>query len=273
MKISKFFKFASLIGLGTVVSLPILMLTSCSSEPSIKQFEYNVTVGGTSVKDLKSEYIKGRIANVSSIAAMLMSLNLSTSNQSLLVSTPEVFAYLMGNSWICGGSTYVDESYRISFGMTEIKVNGSGFDSDPSTNQSSIPNLVISNIEINYGFYNPDNGTQIYTDINQIKNMLNNNPNINKEMVSKITSASYTATFSIEYSEELEMINNAKDFSLKSGTNPSLTVGSSTISGTDNVANYISDLNKLVLSNNPNEIDQSEVQKKYSGSITDISET
>ena len=269
MKITKFLKVASLIGLGTVASIPVLMLTSCSSEPSIKTYEYNITVGGKSINDLESEYIKSKIANISSIAVMLMNLNLSTSDNSLLTNTPEIFTYLMTNSWICGGSTYIDEENRISFGMTEIKVTATGHDTKPTSGATST--LSISKIAIEYGFYNSTNGTQKYTDINQIKNMLNNNPNINKSMIEKITKATYTAEFLIKYSESLEVIKDASDFSMKDGSEPTLEVGSNTIKGTSNISSYISTLNQTSLTSDPNKINQVEVKEKYKGSITSIS--
>lgn len=270
MKLRKTIKFISLLGLGTIISLPILTLTSCSSEASIKKFQYKINVSGKSIEDLKSKYIKDKIAYISSVPVLLMNLNLCTSNKSLLVSTPEIFAYLMGNSWISGGSTYVDESNRINFGVTKITVTSTGFDTEPTA--SATTTLDISKINITYGFYNPSNGTQLYTDINQIKSMLSKNSNINNDMLSKINVTEFNAEFNVTYNEELEVIKDAKDFSQKKNTDPKLTIGNSgDIKGSSEVSKYISNLSKTASTNNPNNIDQNEIKNKYNGSIVSIS--
>lgn len=262
MKLSKFLKFASIIGLGAIASTPLFMLTSCSNEPSIKQYKYDITFGSTKISDIKSSYIKSQVLQMVSVALSIMDLNLCTSNQSLLTQTPEDFAYFMGNSWTSGGSTYVDESQRINFGITNVTISGSGAELDPESNKTGT--ISISNVTIEYGFFNPNNGTQKYTDISVIQQKLNNNPNYNKKI--SVSSATYTATFNLIYNEQVEVLENASDYSMKG--DPTLTAGSNNLTGQSSISSFISNLNKLAATSNPASLNQSEIKVKYSNILT-----
>ncbi len=268
-KINKFLKLSKYLLVGTFALTPLFFLTSCSSEPSFKTYQYSIKVGSTNIEDVKSGTLNTKVAQLVQIANNALYLNYSYEWKNLLLQSPNnEFEYLYSGSWTGGSGPFAGS--KTGFGIKSIEIESTtpvdvlNHKSGAGTSNT----FQATTIKMKYGFYDGESGNNL-SDLTDIQNRLKSETNFNTNFLPSKTE--YIVEFGVAMNINLKRDKDDSDTDWQVEDNSTLTVGSNTITGNSKIDEYVTNMSSI-----PNKTAKDESVKKedieyYKGSIKSIS--
>ena len=178
-RVNKFLKLSKYLLVGSIALTPVFFLTSCSSEPSFKTYQYPIKVGDTNIENIKSGTITTKVAQIVQIANNALYLNYSYEWKNLLLQSPnEEFEYLYFGSWTGGSGPFAGS--KTGFGIKSIEIGTSSLADilNHTVNANTSGTFDVSSVIIKYGFYDGESGHSL-SDLTDIQNRLKSETNFN----------------------------------------------------------------------------------------------
>lgn len=172
---------AKVLGLGVVLSTPLIFMTSCSATTVGTPLQAKIMVNNANINDVAdftSAPVKAAVSLAAQIAVPAITLNNSPGLPNAVMNssdaTANAFYYFMTSSYISGSGPFIDTDKAIGLALESINVNAN-IDSVKKAPEASAAdstgNFSITNVQMKYVFYNRYTKATI-TDLNTIKSDL-----------------------------------------------------------------------------------------------------
>ena len=265
-RVNKFLKLSKYLLVGSIALTPVFFLTSCSSEPSFKTYQYPIKVGDTNIENIKSGTITTKVAQIVQIANNALYLNYSYEWKNLLLQSPnEEFEYLYFGSWTGGSGPFAGS--KTGFGIKSIEIGTSSLADilNHTVNANTSGTFDVSSVIIKYGFYDGESGHSL-SDLTDIQNRLKSETNFNTKFLPSKTEYSVAFNITMNIALKRDKADNDTDWQVEDTS--TLTVAGKTVKGNFEIDKYVTDMSSLA--NKTTWVKKENIQV-YEGLINSIS--
>lgn len=225
---------AKVLGLGVILTTPLIFMTSCSASTVGTPMQAKVMVNGKNIDEkdyVTSETVKSAIFVASHVAqpAIILNNNPFECNallQSANTDATKAFYYFMTSSYFSGSGPFIESDYAIGLALQSIDVELTETDTLKKPGSAAVDSqpLHIPSVKMKYVFYNRyskntvDNIDTIKKDLNYWKDQDSFEDKTLAETYINNVQSSYTVTIPVNAEYNLKHESGNGDWTIASGS-------------------------------------------------------